>query len=86
MEPSPSCDHLTFVRHIFYWALYKLSNDVYIQCKSHQTLDQIETKLARKLIMMSDEKTSDNPGEGFKIKKNSGSSEQLRSIADASNE
>ena len=34
--------------------------------------------------MMGDDKTSDDPDKGFKIKKNSGSSEQLWSIATAS--
>ena len=86
MDPSPSCEHLTFVRHIFYWGLYKLSNDVYIQCKSHQPFDQIDTKLARKLLMLNDQKTDDDPGKGFKIKKNSGAFQQLWSIATASYE
>ena len=79
-EPSPSCDHLAFVKHVFYWWTYKLSNDVFVQCRFYQQLNQLETKSARKLLMLSDEKTSTQPDEGFKIKKNSGSFEQLWNI------
>ena len=86
VDPSPSCEHLTFVKHVFYWGLYKLSNDFYIQCRSYQTLDQIETKLARKLLMLSDMKTADDPGKGFKIKKNSDAFQELWSIATAAYE
>ena len=83
-EPSPSCDHLAFVKHVFYWWTYKLSNDVFVQCRSYQGTSQKDTKLARKLLMLNDEKTSDEPDKGFKIKKNSGSFEELWNIATAS--
>ena len=59
-------------------------NDVFVQCTSYQILNQKDAKLARKLLMLSDEKTSDEPDKGFKIKKNSGSFEQLWNIATVS--
>ena len=84
LEPSPSCDHLAFVKHVFYWYKYKLSNDVFVQCRFYQQNNQLDTKSARRLLMLSDEKTTEQPDEGFKIKKNSGSFEQLWNIATAS--
>ena len=59
-------------------------DDVFVQCTSYQTVNEKDAKLARKLLMLSDEKTSDEPDKGFKIKKNSGSFEQLWNIATVS--
>ena len=84
LEPSPSCDHLNFIKHVFYWATYKLSNDVFVQCRSYQAINELDTKLARKLLMLNDQKTAENAGEGFKIKKNSGSFEKLWDIGTVS--
>ena len=54
-EPSPSCDHLNFAKHVFQPGSYRLAGDMVAWCGhqqeevlSHGSYDQTGMKLARR--------------------------------------
>ena len=54
-EPSPSCDHLNFAKHVFQPGSYRLAGDMVARCGhqqeevlSHGSYDQTGMKLARR--------------------------------------